>query len=336
MSMRYVFLGGTGVKISSLALGTMPFGDGSVDRALSREIFARSRDAGINLFDCADVYNGGESERILGELIADCRDQVVITSKAYFPTGDDHNARGASRYHLRRAVEASLRRLGTDRIDIFFLHRFDDHTDLEDTLRTLDDLIKEGKILYPAASNFAAWQVAKGLGIAARRGFAPFVAIQPMYNLAKRQAEVEILPMAAAEGLAVLPYGPLGGGLLSGRYGLDRRPDSGRLVDNKMYATRYGDRQNYAIAERFTALAAEVGVQPASLAIAWVAAHPAVSAPLLGVRSLQHLETALASLEVPIGNPNSELYRRVAALSATPPPATDRNEENSAHNYGSR
>ncbi|HFE44791.1 MAG TPA: aldo/keto reductase [Nannocystis exedens] len=336
MSMRYVFLGGTGVKISSLALGTMPFGDGSVDRALAREIFARSRDAGINLFDCADVYNGGESERILGELIADCRDEVVITSKAYFPTGDDANARGASRYHLRRAVEASLRRLSTDRIDIFFLHRFDDHTDLEDTLRTLDDLISEGKILYPAASNFAAWQVAKGLGIAERRGFIPFVAIQPMYNLAKRQAEVELLPMAAAEGLAVLPYGPLGGGLLSGRYGVDRRPDHGRLVDNKMYATRYGDPDNYALAERFTALATEVGVHPASLAIAWVSAHPAVSAPLLGVRNLQHLKIALASQDVPISDTHSELYQRVAALGTTPPPATDRNEENSAHNYGSR
>jgi aryl-alcohol dehydrogenase-like predicted oxidoreductase len=333
MSMRYAFLGSTGVKISTLALGTMPFGGEGVDKALSRDLFARSRDAGINLFDCADVYNGGESERILGELIAGCRDEVVITSKAYFPTSGDVNARGSSRYHLRRAVEASLRRLGTDRIDLFFLHRFDDCTDIEDTLRTLDDLVSEGKILYPAASNFAAWQVAKGLGVAARRGFAPFVAIQPMYNLAKRQAEVELLPMAASEGLAVLPYGPLGGGLLSGRYGVDRRPESGRLVDNRMYATRYADPDNYAIAERFTELAAELGVHPASLAIAWVAAHPAVTSPLLGVRKVAHLELALASLDIDM---TCELYGRIAALSPAPPPATDRNEESSSHNYGSR
>jgi len=339
MTMRYSFMGTTGLRISNLSLGTMPFGGRGVDRALARELFDRSRDAGINLFDCADVYNQGESELILGELIQDCRDEVVITTKAYFPTGADINARGASRYHLRRAVEASLRRLGTDRIDIFFLHRFDDQTDIEDTLRTLDDLVREGKILYPAASNFAAWQVAKGLGVAARRGFCPFVAIQPMYNLAKRQAEVELLPMAAAENLAVLPYGPLGGGLLSGRYSVGERPKEGRLVSDKMYATRYADPENYTLAERFTALASLVGHHPASLAIAWVAAHPAVTSPLLGVRSRAHLETALASLDVPMldaaGAP-TELYRRVAELSAAPPPATDRNEEASAHNYGSR
>ncbi|MEZ4383610.1 MAG: aldo/keto reductase [Nannocystaceae bacterium] len=332
MTMRYAFLGSTGVRISKLALGTMPFG-GSVDDALAAELFRRSREAGINTFDCADVYNAGAAERILGELIAGCRDEVVITTKAYFPTKDDANARGSSRYHLRNAVEASLRRLKTDRIDVFFLHRFDDHTDLEDTLRTVDDLVRAGKILYPAASNFAAWQVAKALGIAARRGFAPLVAIQPMYNLVKRQAEVELLPMAASEGLAVLPYGPLGGGLLSGRYGVGERPANGRLVANKMYATRYADPENYTIAERFAALAAEVGVHPASLAIAWVAAHPAVSAPLLGVRTRQHLDIALASQTVPM---TAELYARVAALSPTPPPATDRNEETSAHNYGSR
>ena len=212
--MELVPLGGTGVRISRLCLGTMPFG-GDADEATSAAQFRAARDAGINIFDTADIYNGGRSEEILGRLVADQRDEVVIASKAYFPTGKDPNARGSSRLHLVRAVEASLRRLATDRIDVFYLHRFDDDTPLEESLRALDDLVHQGKILYPAASNSAAWQIAKGLGLCAAGGWASFVCVQPMYNLVKRQAEVEILPMAASEHLAVLPYNPLGGGLLS-------------------------------------------------------------------------------------------------------------------------
>jgi aryl-alcohol dehydrogenase-like predicted oxidoreductase len=154
-----------------------------------------------------------------------------------------------------------------------------------------------------------------------------------MYNLVKRQAEVEILPMAASEGLAVLPYSPLGGGLLTGKYGITQHPDAGRLVDNAMYTTRYGSQDNFGIAERFTAFAAEIGVHPVTLAIAWVKAHPAVTAPLIGARNLEQLEPALSALEFEM---TPELRSRVSALSPTPPPATDRNEESSAHNYGSR
>jgi len=326
------FLGKTGVKVSPLAFGTMSFG-GDADRDTSRAMFARCRDAGVNLFDCADVYAGGTSEEILGELIADCRDDVVLTTKAYFPTGKDGNARGSSRYHLVRAVEASLRRLATDRIDVFFLHRFDDATDLEETLHTVDLLVQQGKILYPAVSNFAAWQTAKALGIAARRGFAPLVATQPMYNLVKRQAEVEILPMALSENVAVFPYSPLAGGLLTGKYGPDTRPDAGRLVDNKMYKTRYGDPAVYDIAARFATLARDRGLNPVSLAIAWVASHPAVTAPLIGARNLDQLEPCLAAADLAI---DDELRAEIAALSPAPPPATDRNEESSAFNFGSR
>lgn len=330
--MHYRPLGTTGLKISQLCFGTMSFG-GSVDAPLAGELFARARDAGINAFDCADVYNQGEAERILGELTRPCRDSVVIATKAYFPTGAGPNDRGASRYHLVRALEASLRRLGTDRVDIFYIHRFDDLTDLGDVLRTVDDLVRQGKILYPAASNFAAWQVMKALGIAERDRLARIACVQPMYNLAKRQAEVEILPMAAAEGIGVMPYSPLGGGLLSGKYGAERRPAGGRLIENPMYGVRYGDPVNFAIAERFTALAAELGVHPATLAIAWVGSHPAVTAPILGAQSREQLEIALASTAVAM---TPELRARIAALSPTPPPATDRNEETSAHNYGSR
>lgn len=330
--MDYRFLGRTGVRISRLAFGTMSFG-GDADEATSAALFARAREAGINFFDCADVYAGGRSETILGRLVAGCRDEVVLATKAYFPTGADPNARGSSRYHLVRAVEASLKRLGTDRIDIFFLHRHDDVTDPEDTLRALDDLVRQGKILYVGASNFAAWQVAKGLGVQQRRGFAPFVCVQPMYNLVKRQAEVEILPQAAAEGLGVVPYSPLAAGLLSGRYGRDRRPPAGRLVSNAMYQTRYGEAAYYEVAERFATLAAEWGHPPAALAIAWVASHPAVTAPLLGARDLAQLEACLGAADITL---TPEQRAAIGALSPTPPPATDRNEETSAHNYGSR
>ena len=330
--MEHRYLGRTGLAVSQLCLGTMPFG-GDADEATSAAIFARARDAGINLFDCADVYAKGASEEILGRLVASCRDDVVLCSKAYFPTGDGPNDRGTSRYHLTRAVEASLRRLGTDRIDIFYLHRMDDVTALDETLRELERLVDAGKILYPAVSNFSAWQTMKALGIAEARGWAPVVAIQPMYNLAKRQAEVEILPMCRSEQVGCIPYGPLGGGLLSGKYGRDRKPDSGRLVDNKMYGVRYGDAEYYDLAERFGALANEHGIAAPALAIAWVAATPGVTAPLIGARNLEQLEGCLAATEVQM---TDELYAAVAALSPTPPPATDRNEETSSHNYGSR
>lgn len=330
--METVFLGRTGVKVSRLAFGTMSFG-GDADEATSAALFGRCRDAGVNLFDCADVYAGGRSEEILGRLLRCCRDEVVLTTKAYFPTGPDANARGSSRYHLVRAVEASLRRLGTDRIDVFFLHRHDDRTAIDETLRAVDDLLRQGKILYVGASNFAAWQVARAIGMQGRMGLSPLVCIQPMYNLLKRQAEVEILPHAAAEELAVFPYSPLAGGLLSGRYGVGRRPDSGRLLTNAMYQVRYGDPAVYEVADRFTALAAEWGHHPAALAIAWVASHPAVTAPLLGARSVEQLDAALGAASITL---TAEQRAALSALTPTPPPATDRNEETSAHNYGSR
>jgi len=326
-------MGSTGVRVSGLAFGTMSFG-GDADEATSAAMYGRCRDAGVNVFDCADVYNGGRSEEILGRLIQPHRDQVVVTSKAYFPTGDQGvNDRGTSRYHLVRAVEASLKRLGTDRIDVYFLHRFDDVTPLEETLRGVELLVQQGKILYPAVSNFAAWQTAKALGIAERHGWAKVAAIQPMYNLVKRQAEVELLPMAEAEGLAVFPYSPLGGGLLTGKYGPDQRPDTGRLLSNKMYEVRYAHRSIFEIAGAFTALAAELGHHPVSLAIAWVASHPGVTAPLLGARNLEQLEPALAAAEIAL---DAETRARISALSLEPPPATDRNEERSEHNYGTR
>lgn len=326
------FLGKTGVKVSRVALGAMSFG-GDADEAAAGQIWRAARDAGINFVDTADVYNEGRSEEILGRLMRGERDEIVLASKAYFPTGKDVNARGTSRYHLVRAVEGSLRRLGTDRIDVFYLHRFDDATDLGETLRAVDDLVRAGKILYPACSNFAAWQVAHALGIARASGFAPLVAIQPMYNLVKRTAEIEILPMAHSLGIGVIPYSPTGGGLLTGKYGVDKRPDKGRLIEWKMYETRYGAPQLYEIADKFTALAAELGHAPATLALAWVASHPAVTSVLAGGRNTEQLASAFAAANVEL---DAETRARISALSPEPPPATDRNEEKTAHNYGAR
>lgn len=331
-NMQYHFLGRTGMRVSALGYGTMSFG-GDADERTSAELYARCRDAGVTLFDTADVYQTGRSEEILGRLMAGERDQLVIASKVYFPVGEGPNDRGSSRYHIVRAVESSLRRLATDRIDIYYLHRFDEVTAIEDSLMTLDILVRQGKIVYPALSNFAAWQVEKALGVAAREHWAPAVAIQPMYNLVKRQAESEILPMAQANGLGVIPYSPLGGGLLSGKYGRSDRPESGRLVENKMYMTRYAEEQLYETAERFRELAAEWGHHPVSLAIAWVASHPAVTAPLVGARSVVQLEPALAAADISL---DEEQRAAISALSPAPPPATDRSEEGSPHVLGRR
>jgi aryl-alcohol dehydrogenase-like predicted oxidoreductase len=330
--MKYKFLGNTGVRVSPLCYGTMSFG-GDADEAISAAMFHRCREAGINFFDCANGYAGGRSEEILGRLMADCRDELVITSKVYFPVGEDVNARGASRRHIMQSIDASLRRLGTDHLDVYFIHHFDDYTPLEETLRALDDLVQNGKILYPAASNFAAWQVAKGLGISARQGWARFECLQPMYNLVKRQAEVEILPMAQSEGLGVIPYSPLGGGLLTGKYTRTNRPPSGRLVESDMYKARYKEDWLYEVAERFTEFALSRGYDPAGLAVAWVGAHPGVTAPIIGSRNLTQLEGSLKALEIEM---TPELRAEISALSPEPPPATDRSDERTPYAYGTR
>ncbi len=321
--MKYPFLGRTGVRVSELCLGTMPFGT-VADQETSAAMFHRCREAGINFFDCADVYGDGRAEEVLGQLIAGCRDEVVITSKVGFPMGEDVNGRGLSRRHVVRSVEASLRRLNTDRLDLYFLHTFDPHTSIEETLRALDDLVQQGKILYPGASNWAAWQIAQALGVSMQEGLARVACIQPMYNLVKRQAEVEILPLAQAEGLGVITYSPLGGGLLTGKYGPTRRPQRGRLVENEMYGTRYDDPTYYEIAGRLTQHAQQRGVHPAALAVAWVASHPAVTSAIIGARNVEQLTVSLDALDI---ETSPQWRAEIAALSVEPPPATDRSEE---------
>ncbi|MBZ0292416.1 MAG: aldo/keto reductase [Anaerolineae bacterium] len=320
--MEYRILGRTGVKVSQLCFGTMSFGS-TADEAESAKMFHRCREVGINFFDCANVYGGGRSEEILGKLMADSRDDLVITSKVAMNAGEDINRTGASRRHIQIQVESSLKRLNTDRIDVYFIHRFDADTPIEETVRTLDDLVRQGKILYPAVSNWAAWQIALALGISAREMLARFECMQPMYNLVKRQAEVEILPLAADQQIGVIPYSPLGGGLLTGKYN-DQKPEQGRLVDNKMYAVRYGEDLYYQIARRFTDYAAEKGYHPATLAVAWVMTHPAVTAPIIGARNLEQLEDSLAAVDVEM---TPAWREEISALSYEPPPAHDRLEE---------
>ena len=328
--MDHAFLGGTGVKVSRLALGTMTFG-GDADLETSRAIYRRAREAGIDHVDTADVYNKGRTEEIVGELVGPERDRIVLATKAYFPAGAGPNDRGSSRYHLVRSLEGSLKRLRTDRVDLFYLHRFDERTDLEESLRALDHLVARGLVLYPAVSNFAAWQVTKALGVSALHGLAKLVAIQPMYNLAKRTAEIELLPMAASERIAVFPYSPLGGGLFSGKYRASEKPSGTRIADWPLYRHRYGDKLE--LAERFAALAAEAGVHPATLAVAWVMSHPAVTAPILGARSVAQLEPSLAAADYRL---DPALRTRISALVPDPPPATDRNEEGVIEGLGAR
>jgi aryl-alcohol dehydrogenase-like predicted oxidoreductase len=222
-----------------------------------------------------------------------------------------------------KGVEDSLRRLKTDYIDFYFVHDFDESTPIEETLRALDDLQRQGKILYPAVSNWAAWQISKALGISAKEQLARFELIQPMYNLVKRQAEVEILPMAKSEQIGVITYSPLGAGLLTGKYGVNKRPEQGRLVDDARYHDRYGANEDFVVAEQFTNYAQAHDVKPATLAVAWVMAHPAVTAPIIGARNLNQLEDSLAAADFKM---TADMYSQISDLSSTPAPATDRTE----------
>lgn len=319
--MKFKPLGKTGVQVSELCFGTMSFG-GDADEAESARMYKACRDAGINFFDTADNYAKTKSEQILGRLMQGERDNLVIATKCFNPVNDDVNGRGTSRRHVTRAIEMSLKRLQTDRVDILYLHQFDERTPIEEQMRGLEDLVRAGKVLYPAVSNYAAWQVEKALGVQERMGWARLQALQPMYNLVKRQAEVEILPMAQANGISVFPYSPAGGGLLSGKF---VAPDAkGRIAENKQYAVRYGEEWMHEVAAKFAAWCKAKGWHPVSVAVAWVASHPAVTAPIVGARSLAQLQASLDSVKLEM---TPALREEIAALSRTPPPATDRLEE---------
>jgi aryl-alcohol dehydrogenase-like predicted oxidoreductase len=323
--MKTKLLGRTGISVSELCFGTMSFG-GDADEVTSAAMYKACRDAGINFFDSANEYSKGRSEEILGRLAKGERDDLVITTKCFNPIRPDVNARGGSRRHIVQAVEASLKRLQTDRIDVLFMHRYDPLTPIEETMRALEDLVRAGKVIYPAVSNWAAWQTQRAVDIQERNAWSRLQVIQPMYSLVKRQAEVELLPMAEANGIGVIPYSPAAAGLLSGKY-LGQAPkgqNGGRLKTNKMYEARYGDAWMFEVAEEYVAFCKERGLHPVSTAIAWVATHPAVTAPIIGARNLDQLKDSLAAVKVDM---TPSLRAQIADLSRTPAPATDRSEE---------
>jgi aryl-alcohol dehydrogenase-like predicted oxidoreductase len=313
-------LGRTGVQVSELCFGTMSFG-GDADEATAAAMYKATRDAGINFFDTADQYSKGKSEEILGALMRGHRDELVVTTKCFNPTGEDTNARGTSRRHVTRAVEASLERLQTDRVEVLFLHHYDKRTPLEESVRALEDLVRSGKVLYPAVSNWPAWQTQRAVDLQERHNWARLQVIQPMYSLVKRQAEVELLPMAEANGIGVIPYSPAAAGILSGKYSGNA---TGRFKTNKMYETRYSEPWMIGVAEKFVAFCKEKGLHPVSTAVAWVGAHPAITAPIVGARNLEQLQDSLNSVRIEM---TPALRAEIAALSPTPAPATDRLEE---------
>lgn len=321
--MKFVPFGKTGIKVSELCYGTMSFG-GDADEAEAGRLYAACRDAGINFFDTANVYSRGVSEEILGRLIAGERDELVISSKVGMTRGEEVNDRGANRRHIALSVEQSLKRLGTDRLDVFFIHKWDAETPIEETLRGLERLVSDGKVLHLGASNFAAWQIAKALGISDKRGWPRFEVLQPMYSLVKRQVETEILPLALEEGLAVMPYSPIGGGLLSGKYAGGAKPENTRHVQSAMYTRRYEDGWMHQVAGAFTAFCAERGLHPVSTAVAWVGGHPGVTCPIIGARNVAQLTDSLKSVEIDM---TPALWAEIAALSRAPAIATDRSEE---------
>jgi aryl-alcohol dehydrogenase-like predicted oxidoreductase len=319
--MKYKVLGRTGVQVSQLCFGTMSFG-GDADEAASAAMFKATRDLGINFYDCANNYNNGKSEEILGRLMRGSRDDLVVATKVFNKMRQDANARGSSRLNVGRSVDECLKRLQTDRVEILYLHQRDPLTPIDETMRALEDLVRAGKVLYPALSNHSAWETQAALAEQEKHGWARIQCIQPMYSLVKRQAEVEILPMAQANGLAVFPYSPAGGGLLSGKYA--DKAAQGRIANVKQYADRYSDAWMHDVAIDFSEFCKKRGFHPMSVAVAWAGAHPAVTAPIIGARNVQQLQASLDSLKIDM---TPALWAEIAALSRTPPPATDRLEE---------
>lgn len=318
--MDYRRLGNSGLWVSDLALGTMTFGDGTPESECG-EIFRRAVAAGINVVDTADLYARGRTEEILSSLIAPVRHDIILATKGYFPIRETRLQRGNSRLHLVQAIDDSLRRLKTDYIDIYYLHHYDDDVLLAESLRTLDDAVRAGKIRYVGFSNFAAWQIEKALCFAEQWGLNRAIVIQPQYNLLKRQAESEIFPCARAEQLGVMTYSPLAAGILTGKY-LAGEP--GRMSHDVKYQKRFSNIDGNAYARVFVGLAQELGYSPAALAIAWTRCHPAVTAPIIGARTTAHLDAALASLDIDM---TEDLWRRIAAITPAPANATDRFEE---------
>ena len=302
--MDYVRLGSTGLKVSRICLGTMTYGTPQwrpwiLDEAASRPFFVRALEHGINFFDTADMYSRGVSEEVVGRALHELagRDQVVIATKAFYPLRDGPNQRGLSRKHLFNAIDDSLRRLGTDYVDLYQIHRFDDDTPIEETLEALHDIVKAGKARYIGASSMHAWQFATMLHAAEARGWTRFVSMQNHYNLVYREEEREMMPLYRAEGIGVIPWSPLARGFLAGNRRSARGGDTVRAKTDDIAHDYYGE-SDLAIADRTADLAKRRGVTPAQVALAWLLAKPGVTAPIVGASKLTQLDEAVAAIEL--------------------------------------
>ncbi|GIF05088.1 aldo/keto reductase [Actinoplanes siamensis] len=299
--MEHRYVGASGLLVSELCLGSMTFG-GEADEAASRLLLDRYVDAGGNFIDTADVYGGGASEEIIGRwLAARARDELVIATKCFWPTGGGPNDHGAGRKHIIAAVHASLRRLGTDYIDLYQVHAFDESTPLEETLSTLDGLVRAGTVRHLGVSNYAGWQLQKTVDVARHRGWEPFVALQPLYNLIDRDVEHELVPVCRNEGVGMIPWAPLRGGWLTGKYrrGMTSAPPDTRWeADKQPWLGNWRnsvDERTWSVTDALLAVADEVGRNPAQVALRWLMQRPGVTAPIIGARTVDQLAVNLGA-----------------------------------------
>ncbi|HHX44028.1 MAG TPA: aldo/keto reductase [Chloroflexi bacterium] len=314
--MQYRDLGRTGVQVSELCLGCMMFG-GRTEPQVSMDIIDRAIDAGINFFDTANVYNRGRSEEVVGQALKrnGKRNRIVIATKVHGRMiEDDPNGRGNHRRHIIQQCEDSLRRLQTDWIDVYQLHRPDSGLAIDETLRALDDLIRHGKVRYIGTSTFAAWQLMEALWAAKELGLNRFVTEQPPYHLLDRRIERELVPFAQTYGVALIPWSPLAGGFLTGKYRPGEAPPEGtRLAGRDDPRTRaLLAERSYGVLETLQTMAAEKGVTASQLALAWVAQQPAITAPIIGPRTMEQLEDNLGAIEVVITDEDRRRFDEVA------------------------
>ena len=316
--MDYVRLGRTGLKVSRLCLGCMSYGSPKwrpwvLDEEASRPFIRRALELGINFFDTADVYSLGESERVLGAALKDLapRHEVVIATKVRFALGKGPNDQGLSRKHIMASIDASLRRLQTDHVDLYQIHRFDYETPIEETIEALHDVVKAGKALHVGASSMYAWQFMKMIELARAHGQTPFVAMQPQYNLIYREEEREMLPLCLAEGIGVIPWSPLARGFLAGGRTAPMQGETERARSDELSARMYYREEDFAIVDAVSEIARAHGVPNMQVALQWVLRHPAVSSPIIGATKPHHLDDAVAALSLQLGDDELERLRKL-------------------------
>ena len=309
--MNYRNLGKSGLKVSQLCLGTNNFG-GQISEEASLRIVNKALDCGINVIDTANIYTGGKSEEIIGKAVKGRRDEAIIATKVGFGKVEGPNQSGLSRKHILNQVEHSLKSLQTDFIDIYYMHRFDPETPLEETLRTFDYLVRQGKVRYMACSNFTAWQIAKAHEICETHDLEKLIAVQPPYNLLQRDIEEDIIPYCQQEGLGILTYTPLMGGFLTGKYSKASPPPAGsRFNYNPRLWERAGKESNFAVLKQIENVADDTGIPVSKLAISWILKNPAITAPIIGVSSVEQVEENSRITEI---NLNDDIYQRLNDL----------------------